>query len=73
MPRLLCAALIVAISIPVAASQQQPTFRGGGDTVRVFVTVTDGERLVPGLTEKHFEASRSRSRFSTTRRSRFSW
>ena len=55
MPRLLCAALIVAISIPVAASQQQPTFRGGGDTVRVFVTVTDGERLVPGLTEKHFE------------------
>jgi VWFA-related protein len=55
MPRLLCAALVVAISIPVAASQQQPTFRGGGDTVRVFVTVTEGERLVPGLTREKFE------------------
>lgn len=54
MPRLLCAALIVAISLPVAASQQ-PTFRGGGDTVRVFVTVTDGDRLVPGLTREQFE------------------
>ena len=54
MLRLLCAALVVAASIALAASQQ-PTFRGGGDTVRVFVTVTDGERLVPNLPKEQFE------------------
>jgi VWFA-related protein len=52
MPRVLLAALVAA-SIPVAA--QQTVFRGGGDTVRVFVTVTDGDRLVTDLTRDQFE------------------
>jgi Ca-activated chloride channel family protein len=34
----------------------QPTFRGSGDTVRVFVTVTDrSDRLVTTLTKEQFE------------------
>ncbi|MEX2271845.1 MAG: VWA domain-containing protein [Vicinamibacterales bacterium] len=36
--------------------QQQPVFRAGADTVRVFVTVTDGEGgIVTGLTQDKFE------------------
>ena len=39
-----------------AAAQQQPTFRGTGDAVRVFVTVTDRDgRLVTMLEQKDFE------------------
>ena len=39
-----------------AAAQQQPTFRGAGDAVRVFVTVTDRDgRLVTTLEQKDFE------------------
>ena len=39
-----------------AAAQQQPTFRGTGDAVRVFVTVTDRDgRLVTTLDQKDFE------------------
>jgi Ca-activated chloride channel family protein len=39
-----------------AAGRQQPTFRGGRDTVRVFVTVTDRDgRLVTTLTQDTFE------------------
>jgi Ca-activated chloride channel homolog len=39
-----------------AAGQQQPTFRGGSDTVRVFVTVTDRDgKLVTALTQDKFE------------------
>ena len=39
-----------------AAAQQQPTFRGTGDAVRVFVTVTDRDgRLVTTLEQKDFE------------------
>jgi Ca-activated chloride channel family protein len=35
---------------------QQPVFRGSGDAVRVFVTVTDRDgRLVPGLGKDDFE------------------
>jgi len=35
---------------------QQPTFRGTGDAVRVFATVTDADgRLVPSLTQDQFE------------------
>jgi VWFA-related protein len=35
---------------------QQPTFRGGRDAVRVFVTVTDKDgRLVTNLRQEHFE------------------
>ena len=36
--------------------QQAPVFRGVGDTVPVFVTVTDDQnRLVPGLTREDFQ------------------
>jgi Ca-activated chloride channel family protein len=39
-----------------AAGRQQPTFRGGSDTVRVFVTVTDRDgRVVTTLTQDNFE------------------
>lgn len=50
----LIAAIVAAAGL--SAQQQQPTFRGGADTVRVFVTVTtpDG-RLVTDLTQDKFE------------------
>jgi VWFA-related protein len=39
-----------------AAAPQQPTFRGGSDVVRVFVTVIDRDgRLVTNLTQDSFE------------------
>ena len=39
-----------------AAGQQQPVFRGTGDAVRVFVTVTDGDdRLITTLSRDDFE------------------
>ena len=48
--------LLAAAGGAVAAQQQQPTFRGGADTVRVFVTVTDGQgRLITDLTQDKFE------------------
>jgi Ca-activated chloride channel family protein len=41
---------------PDAAGRQQPVFRGTGDAVRVFVTVTDGDgRLVTTLARDDFE------------------
>ena len=50
----LAACLLVVIGIGAAA--QQPVFRGAGDAVRVFVTVTDsGGRLVTTLTREAFE------------------
>jgi Ca-activated chloride channel family protein len=54
----------VRVSITLAAcllgilgvAAQQPVFRGTGDAVRVFVTVTDGDgRLVPNLARENFE------------------
>src|SRR5687768_2172266 len=54
MTRLVHAALLLFTSVAVLAGQQT-VFRGGGDTVRVFVTVSDGDRLVPGLTRDQFE------------------
>jgi Ca-activated chloride channel family protein len=40
----------------LTAAAQTPVFRGGGDAVRVFVTVTDGDgRLVTSLEQKDFE------------------
>jgi Ca-activated chloride channel family protein len=46
---------ICALGVPGAAGQQ-PTFRATGDTVRVFVTVTDREgRLVTTLSQTDFE------------------
>jgi Ca-activated chloride channel family protein len=39
-----------------AAQSQQPVFRGSGDAVRLFATVTDGDgRLVTTLTQADFE------------------
>jgi Ca-activated chloride channel family protein len=47
---------VVAGGLCVAAAQQTPVFRGGGDAVRVFVTVTDSDgRLVTSLAQKDFE------------------
>jgi Ca-activated chloride channel family protein len=54
---LLCGALVVCVSsVPGASARQQPIFRGTGDAVRVFATVTDGDgRLVTSLTQADFE------------------
>ncbi len=47
----LCAAGLVTV-----AAQQTPVFRGLGDAVRLFVTVTDGDgRLVTTLAQSDFE------------------
>lgn len=54
---LTCGALALSMFGLVAAAQDQPVFRGAGDAVRVFVTVTDGEgRLVTTLAREDFEA-----------------
>src|SRR5688500_8129860 len=53
---LMCGALAVCGLVLTAAAQQQPVFRGVGDAVRVFVTVTDGDgRLVTTLARDDFE------------------
>jgi Ca-activated chloride channel family protein len=44
------------LAVATTAARQQPVFRGSGDAVRVFVTVTDGDgRLVTDLTQDVFE------------------
>jgi Ca-activated chloride channel family protein len=58
MNRFLTVAILVACSLGAlgAANGQQPVFRGTGDAVRVFVTVTDRDgRLVTTLTRDDFE------------------
>jgi Ca-activated chloride channel family protein len=51
-----CGALFVCTLGGLAAAQQQPTFRGGSDAVRVFVTVTDKDgRLATKLSKDNFE------------------
>jgi Ca-activated chloride channel family protein len=55
---LLCALSLFAVSSMyfAAAAQQQPTFRGGSDVVRVFATVLDKDgRLVTRLTKEQFD------------------
>ncbi len=54
---LTCGALAAsALGILGAVERQQPTFKGTGEAVRVFVTVTDRDgRLVPALTQGDFE------------------
>jgi Ca-activated chloride channel homolog len=50
------AALAASVLGLLGAAGQQPTFRGTGEAVRVFVTVTDRDgKLVPGLTRDDFE------------------
>jgi Ca-activated chloride channel family protein len=49
-------AALCASSLAVVVAQQTPVFRGVGDAVRVFVTVTDGDgRLVTTLQREAFE------------------
>ena len=54
---LTCGALAASVlGVLGAVERQQPTFRGTGEAVRVFVTVTDRDgRLVPALTRDDFE------------------
>jgi Ca-activated chloride channel family protein len=53
MVRIFSSAILLAF---LAAQEQQPVFRGGGETVRVFATVTDRDgRLVTTLTRENFE------------------
>jgi len=48
--------LAASVVAGLAAAQQQPTFRGTADNVRVFTTVTDRDgRLVTTLEQKDFE------------------
>lgn len=57
--RIIAAGMLMACvaAIAGATGQQQPSFRGGSDTVRVFVTVTDRDgRLVTTLNQDMFEA-----------------
>jgi Ca-activated chloride channel family protein len=55
--RLWCARLAASLLVAAGlAGQEPPVFRGAGDAVRVFVTVTDRDgRLVTSLTQDDFE------------------
>jgi Ca-activated chloride channel homolog len=57
MTRVLTSGIFAACVVAgLAAAQQQPTFRGTADNVRVFTTVTDRDgRLVTTLEQKDFE------------------
>lgn len=56
MTRLVSWGLLAACGITAAAAAQQPVFKGKGDAVRVFVTVTDHDgRLVTTLGRDDFE------------------
>lgn len=52
-----CLVLSICVAgLTAVAGQQTPVFRGVGDAVRVFVTVTDGDgRLVTTLAQSDFE------------------
>ncbi len=53
---LACAIVAACVAGAAANAAQQPTFRGAGDAVQVFATVTDGDgRLVTTLTRDDFE------------------
>jgi len=48
--------VISATGLVTAAASQTPVFRGSGEAVRVFVTVTDSDgRLVTSLAQSDFE------------------
>src|SRR5215203_590359 len=48
--------VMCVIGLAGAVPSQQPTFRGSGDAVRIFVTVTDRDgRLVSNLSQNDFE------------------
>jgi len=48
------AALVLLISVAVIRAEQQPTFRGGVDVVRIDVSVMNGLNPVAGLTATNF-------------------
>src|SRR5688500_1869158 len=49
-------AALALVRCVLQTPQQQPVFRAGADTVRVFVTVTDRDgRLITDLTQDKFE------------------
>lgn len=53
-----CVSIVIAVvaTVLLPAQEQQPVFRGGGESVRVFATVTDRDgRLVTTLTREQFE------------------
>ena len=51
-----CLGLAASVAVRGAGLQEQPVFRGAGDVVPVFVTVTDGNgRLVTTLKREDFE------------------
>ena len=55
-PSVRCAAIVALAVAGIGAAAQQPVFRGTGDAVKVFVTVTDRDgRLVTTLTRDQFE------------------
>jgi Ca-activated chloride channel homolog len=57
-PRIAFSALVMAAGMAplLLAEQPQPVFRGSGELVRVFATVTDRDgRLVTSLTQRDFE------------------
>jgi Ca-activated chloride channel family protein len=56
MTRLLAYAALATAGLTAVSASQQTVFRSAGDTVRVFVTVTDRDgRLVTTLTQNQFE------------------
>src|SRR5215207_11597642 len=56
MTRFVISAAMAACLAGVVAARQQPTFRAGGDAVRVFVTVLDRDgRMNTKLTQDDFE------------------
>ena len=55
-PATFAALTLSVVGLTAVAAQQTPVFRGGGDAVRVFVTVTDSDgRLVTTLAQGDFE------------------
>ena len=53
---LACGTFAICVLGVLAAAGQQPTFRGTGDSVRVFITVTDRDgRLITTLLQNDFE------------------
>ena len=55
MNRFLTLATLAVSVLGMLGAAQQPTFRGTGEAVRVFVTVTDRDGARPALTQDDFE------------------
>jgi VWFA-related protein len=55
--RVALTAIMLALGLLVAAGAQAPTFRGGVESVRVDVLVTENRRVVRGLRPSDFEVT----------------